>query len=356
MKKRIPLLIAIAMMVLLPAQAMAAANQTITIPTFTITAVDEDTSVTISAVNFPPSDTFTVKMGAYGTLGIGGTVVGSQNSGTGSFSATYSIPASLVGSNKIAIRLQSPTSGYYSYNWFWNSDHPGGSPSPGSTPPPGSPGLPPGGAGTIPSTTITGATPDVDVTAKGSNFPTNDTLNVYIGHYGTKGVGGVLVGTQTTSGSGAFSGATYSIPAALHGESLLAIRWVSPSTGYYAYDWFNNASGGGSPSPGTWGYPPNGAATHPLTTVVGVVQSTSVTIHGTNFTTNDSYKVLIGEYGTLGVGGIQVASINTDGTGAFTTSFSIPVSLAGDSKLSIRFQSPAAGYYCYDWFTNTNYP
>jgi hypothetical protein len=307
-------------------------------------------------VNFPANDTFTVKMGAYGTLGIGGTVVGSQYSGTGSFTATYSIPASLVGSTKIAIRLQSPTSGYYSYNWFWNNDHPGGSPSPGSTPVPGSPGMPPGGAGTIPSTTITAVTPDVNVTASGSNFPTNDSLQVYIGYYGTKGVGGIVVGSQPTSSTGTFSGATYSIPAALLGESLLAIRWYSPATGYYAYDWFTNTGGGGTPSSTTWGYPPNGQATYPLTTVVGVVQGGSVTIHGTNFTTNDSYKVLISYYGTLGVDGIQVATLSTDATGAFTTSFLIPASLAGESKLAIRFQSPAAGYYCYDWFNNANYP
>jgi hypothetical protein len=42
----------------------------------------------------------------------------------GTFTATYTIPAGLYGLDRIAIRLQSPSSGYYSYNWFWNSDHP----------------------------------------------------------------------------------------------------------------------------------------------------------------------------------------------------------------------------------------
>jgi hypothetical protein len=361
MKTRLTLITAVILLVIIPSQVIAAGSQGITIPTFTIVAVDEDDSVTISAVNFPPNDTFTVRMGAYGTMGIGGYVVGTQNSGTGSFTATYTIPSQMVGATKIAIRLQSPSSGYYSYNWFWNNDHPDPTPAPGTTPSPGttpaapSPGLPLGGPGTIPSTTITSVTPDTEVTANGSNFPTNDTLNVYIGYFGTKGVGGVLVNTQTTSGSGTFTG-TYSIPVALQGQSLLAIRWVSTATGYYAYDWFANTPGGTGPSGTSPGYPPNGQATHPLTNVTAVVQGTSVTIHGTNFSTNDSYTVRIGAYGTKGVGGIVVGTQNTDSTGVFTATYTIPASLAGSAKLAIRFESAALGYYCYDWFNNTTSP
>jgi hypothetical protein len=356
MKTRIPLFIAAILLVIIPTQAIAKSDQGITIPTFTITAVDRDDTVTISAVNFPANDDFTVRMGAFGTLGVSGYVVDTQNSGTGTFTATYSIPSQLAGSTKIAIRLQSPTSGYYSYNWFWNNDHPDPTPSPGSTPVSPSPGLPPSGPGTIPSTNITSVTSDVDVTANGSNFPTNDTLNVYIHYYGTKGVGGVMVGTQTTNGSGAFSGATYTIPGDYHGQALLAIRWVSPTTGYYAYDWFSNSPGGSGLSGTSPGYPPNGQATHPLTNVTAVVQGTSVTIHGYNFSTNDSYTVYIGVYGTKGVGGIVVGTQDTDGTGEFTATFDIPASLASNSKLAIRFESPALGYYCYDWFDNLTSP
>ena len=64
-------------------------------------------------------------MGKYGTKGLGGINVGSTNSGTGgSLSATYNIPASLAGETQIAIRLQSSTSGYFAYNWFWNNNAP----------------------------------------------------------------------------------------------------------------------------------------------------------------------------------------------------------------------------------------
>jgi hypothetical protein len=87
--------------------------------------VVKETSVTILTANFPASDTFNVTMGAYGTQGIGGISVGTVNSGAGgSFTATFNIPAALIGSNKIAIRLQSSTSGYYSYNWFYNNNAP----------------------------------------------------------------------------------------------------------------------------------------------------------------------------------------------------------------------------------------
>jgi len=96
-----------------------------TIPTFSITAVVQNTSVTILTANFPASDTFNVTMGAYGTKGVGGISAGTVSSGAGgSFSATFSVPAALSGSYRIAIRLQSPTSGYYSYNWFYNNNAP----------------------------------------------------------------------------------------------------------------------------------------------------------------------------------------------------------------------------------------
>ena len=57
-------------------------------------------------------------------VGIGGVKVDTQAAGTGSFTATYSIPAAFDGYDRLAIRLQSPTTGYYSYNWFNNVDLP----------------------------------------------------------------------------------------------------------------------------------------------------------------------------------------------------------------------------------------
>jgi hypothetical protein len=57
-----------------------------------------------------------------GTQGIDGFVVDTINSGKGgSFTITFDIPEKFYGEKKIAIRLESKE-GYYSYNWFENSN------------------------------------------------------------------------------------------------------------------------------------------------------------------------------------------------------------------------------------------
>ncbi|MBM4422337.1 MAG: LysM peptidoglycan-binding domain-containing protein [Chloroflexi bacterium] len=88
--------------------------------TFTITGVVRDQAVTISAINFPRNTKFDVLMGAMHTQGVNGVFVAVTDSGSGAFTATYNIPASLKGSSQISIRLQSNV-GYYSYNWFYNN-------------------------------------------------------------------------------------------------------------------------------------------------------------------------------------------------------------------------------------------
>jgi hypothetical protein len=106
-----------------PAATTPAATGTpvpVVVPTFRITAVTRDTIVTLSGQSFPVNAKFTVRMGAYGTQGVGGTVAGElTTSATGTVTGTVNIPAGLRGASRIAIRLEGP-GGYYSYNWFWN--------------------------------------------------------------------------------------------------------------------------------------------------------------------------------------------------------------------------------------------
>jgi LysM domain len=100
------------------------APSTFVIPTFSISSVVRDTSVTVLTANFPPGQDFVVTMGPLNSLGLGGVVVATTNSGAGgAFTATYNIPASLAGTGQISIRMQS-ASGYYSFNWFWNATAP----------------------------------------------------------------------------------------------------------------------------------------------------------------------------------------------------------------------------------------
>jgi len=91
------------------------------IPTFVISSVVRDQSVTIKTNNFPANDTFVVRMGEMGTRCVNGIKVDQISSGSGDeLTLTFNIPASLQGSRQIAIRLESPSSGYYSFNWFYN--------------------------------------------------------------------------------------------------------------------------------------------------------------------------------------------------------------------------------------------
>jgi hypothetical protein len=94
-------------------------------PSFSIVSVVPDQSVTIKTYNLPANDSFNVTMGPMYTQGIGGYFVKTVNSGSGgSISYTFTIPSQLAGSYRISIRMQSPTSGYYAYNWFYNNTTP----------------------------------------------------------------------------------------------------------------------------------------------------------------------------------------------------------------------------------------
>ena len=60
-------------------------------------------------------------MNYYGTNSVDGQYVTSIQAGEGGeFTDTCQIPAYLQGQSTIAIRLESPYSGYYAYNWFAN--------------------------------------------------------------------------------------------------------------------------------------------------------------------------------------------------------------------------------------------
>jgi hypothetical protein len=171
-------------------------------------------------------------MGEIGTKGVDGIQVATQDSGAGgSFTATYSIPAELAGRKLIAIRLESPTSGYFSYSWFYN-DTSGTNPPP----PPPDPAPPPF---TIPTFKIDAVEKDASVTITTANFPANDDFVVTMGLMGTRGVDGIVVGNQDSGAGGSFT-ATYTIPDELKGLPQISIRLESPTSGFFSYNWFFN--------------------------------------------------------------------------------------------------------------------
>ena len=208
-------------------------------PYFFIASVVKDTSVTITPYNFPPNDTFTVRMNYYGTYGVGGVVVDTVTTDAhGNLSkTTFSIPSGLVGQYRIAIRLESATTGYYAYNWFYNnSTNVTPTPAPTATPNPlaGYTGYP----YFFISAVVRGST----VTIKPHNFTPNDTYIVRMGYYGSYGIAGYVVDTVTTDINGNLSKTTFNIPSGLAGLSQIAIRLESTTTGYYAYNWFYNTT------------------------------------------------------------------------------------------------------------------
>ncbi len=90
-------------------------------PYIEILEVVQDETVKIKGENFPAQDKFNVVMNYSGTNGENGIIVESILTGDGGeFTDTFLIPASLQGQSLIAIRLESPYSGYYAYNWFSN--------------------------------------------------------------------------------------------------------------------------------------------------------------------------------------------------------------------------------------------
>jgi hypothetical protein len=353
MKKVYTVIITIIALSLLVLPASASSTNSQTYPYFTILEVVKDQSVTIQAYNFPANDSFRVTMGEYGSYGVGGVVIGYTDTGSGgSFVATYAIPSTLAGWEKIAIRLESPTSGYYAYNWFYNnpSTSPTTTPAPTTTPIPGYSGYP--------TFSITSVVVNQSVTVQTSNLPPNDTFTVTMGKYGTKGVGGVVV-ANTNSGSGGSQSLTYTIPESLYGLYQIAIRMESPTTGYFAYNWFYNSTASATstpaPAPTTTPAPP-GYGGYPTFTITAVVKDQSVTISGSNFPPNDTFTVLMGPYGSQGVGGTNVGSTNTGSGGALSATYTIPSSLYGSIKIAIRLQSPTSGYFAYNWFWNSTAP
>ena len=202
------------------------------IPTFSIKSVDKDDSVTIKTNNFPKDKTFTVRMGVFGTAAVGGTVVGTTDSGKGgSFTATYDIPDNLKGLSRIAIRMDSTSGGFFAFNWFWNNT--AGTSGPTPTPGPVFTG--------IPTFSIKSVDRNNTVTIKTSNFPANKTFKVRMGVFGTAAIGGTVVGT-TDSGKGGSFTATYDIPSNLQGLSRIAIRMDATSGGFFAFNWFWNTT------------------------------------------------------------------------------------------------------------------
>jgi hypothetical protein len=316
-----------------------------TIPTFSISSVVTDATVTVQTANFPANQNFVVTMGAMGTKGVNGVVVGTTNSGAGgSFAATYNVPAQLKGSRQIAIRMQTTHANpFFAYNWFWNNTSTGGT------------GGIPGYTG-IPTFSVSSVVSGKSVTIKTVNFPPNQAFTVTMGAMGSKGVNGVVVGTLNSGVGGALT-ATFNIPAQYATAYQVAIRaQTAHANPFFAYNWFYNNTTG---TTGTGGQPPPATPKPPAYTgiptfkVCGVVKGATATIKTNNFPPNQTFTVTMGAFGTQGIGGYVVGTLNSGVGGALTATFNVPAQLAGAGRIAIRAQTAQTNpFFAYNWFWN----
>jgi hypothetical protein len=142
---------------------------------------------------------------------------------------------------------------------------------------------------------------------------------------------------------------------------MIAIRLQSPTTGYFAYNWFYNNTATATVSPTQQPSPTStpsapGYAGFPTFSITAVVKDKTVTITGKNFPANDTFTVLVGDYGTKGIGGKNIGSTNSGSGGSLTATYDIPESFAGKRLIAIRLVSPTSGYFAYNWFYNNTTP
>jgi hypothetical protein len=235
MKKKFALLITLLLVLVICAPVQAA-----TYPTFGIMSVVVDESVTISTNLFPANELYYVYMGYNGTLGINGILVTKIWTGAGgSFKAKFYIPDELKGENIIAIRLESPTTPYYSYNFFYNSTSYSNynynptyvAPAPASTPHAGS--------SDFPTFNIIGVVKGVSVSVETKYFPADDMFGVYMKDGASAVKTWYYVAGFNSADGGSFE-ATFTIPTELQWKEKIAIKFYNLDKDYITYNLFTN--------------------------------------------------------------------------------------------------------------------
>ncbi len=206
-------------------QAGFAAN----VPIFTFTTIKASESVTVHGQDFPKNTEFTVRMDAFGSLAVGGTIVGKISTTTGSFDATFNIPSGLKTEPTIAMRMDA-ASGWYSYNWFTNENS---------------------SAVVTPVEPATGGKPYIDivavdknkaVTVQANRFPANQVFTIRVGPFKDFFKKYVVTGTVNSGLGGTFQ-FNLNLPDSVKDVDMITVR-LDSSSGAYAFNVFDNVSRG----------------------------------------------------------------------------------------------------------------
>lgn len=211
----------------------------------------------------------------------------------------------------------------------------------------------------IPTISIVSVDPGKTVTIRTRNFPANYQFTVRMGAMFTQGIGGEIVDTFN-SGAGGVMDLTFEIPAAFANADRVAIRThtghVNP---FYSYNWFHNVASTPPEDPEEPEEPeePNPTPVYtgfPTFTVCSVTRDSQITIVTKNMPPNQTFIATMGAYGTAGIGGTQVATVESGDGGALNVTLSVPQRLAGSHQIAVRLQTTHAvgPYYAFNWFYN----
>ncbi len=211
-------------------------------------------------------------------------------------------------------------------------------------------------ANKVPTFEIVSVVPDEVVTIETSDFPEDMKFEVLIGRYGNFGIDGTKVATQDSGKGGAFT-ATYNIPKDLQGVEKLSIRLENKESGYYSYNWFENAVMPAKDETATEVPDTTVEVVYqPSFTVTSVEMDKSISVTGSGFPVDLEYDVLMGVYGSTGVGGVKVTTQNTGPKGEFKATYTIPADFQGAYRIAICLESAKSDYYAYNYFFNASYP
>jgi hypothetical protein len=200
------------------------------IPIFTFTTIKASESVAVHGQDFPPNTDFTVRMDSFGDQAVDGIIVGTFNSGSGSFDVVFIIPGALKTEPTIAMRMDA-AGGWFSYNWFTNQS---------------------GGAVVtpVPTTSPTGK-PYIDVVAVDKNkaitvqagrFPANQVFTIRVGPFKDFFKKYVVTGTVNSGAGGSFK-FNVNLPESVKDIDKITIR-LDSSAGAYAFNVFDNVTSG----------------------------------------------------------------------------------------------------------------
>ena len=94
------------------------------------------------------------------------------------------------------------------------------------------------------------------------------------------------------------------------------------------------------------------SASYPSFSIYEVKTDLTVTLSMKDLPKNLEFRVLLGEYNTLGVDGVVVAHFNSGEGGSSLVTVDIPAALQGRAMISVRIESLTGGYFAYNWFWN----